>query len=57
MDMLLDMCKKQGYVPQTCELKGEICWGLMQQGQDPCDGCNADRLKCKGRPKKEVKQQ
>ena len=51
-DYLLEAAKHQGYVPQTCLLGGPTVWGLQNQGKDPCEGCNCDRVKCKGRRKK-----
>jgi len=46
------MCVAQGYVPETCKLDGTMVWGLINKGEDPCEGCNCDRTKCNGRPKK-----
>ncbi len=51
-DMLLDMAKNQGYVPKGCYLDGPIVMALTTEGTDPCNGCNLDREKCGGRPKK-----
>lgn len=48
-DMFLDMAKGQGYVPQACLLGGQVVMGLVNEGKDPCDGCNCDRGKCNGR--------
>lgn len=53
-DILLNMCKGQGYVPGTCLLGGQTVWSEEQRGHDPCTGCRCDRLKCKGRPEKQV---
>ena len=47
-DMLLNMAKGQGYVPQTCLLGGQTLMGLVNSGFDPCRGCKCDRDKCKG---------
>lgn len=47
-----DMCVKQGYVPSTCTLDGELVWMLVRKGEDPCAGCNMDRAVCKGRPRR-----
>ena len=49
MDMLKEMCIKQGYVPPTCIMDGQLCYMLVQKQGDPCKGCNADREECKGR--------
>lgn len=50
-DMFRDMCIHQEYVPATCILPGQIAWGLVNKGEDPCTGCNGDRSVCKGRPR------
>lgn len=47
------MCINQGYVPSTCKMDGQLCWLLVNDGKNPCDGCNYNREDCKGRPKKE----
>jgi hypothetical protein len=48
------MMIEQGYVPPTCtlpdEMAGPIIYSEVSAGRSPCDGCNEDRLKCKGRP-------
>lgn len=44
-----EMCVKQGYVPSTCKMDGQMCWLLVKDGKDPCNGCNHDRYECKGR--------
>ena len=49
LDILLGMAKKQGYVPQTCLLGGHVVMGLVNQGDDPCKGCQGPREICKGR--------
>lgn len=49
MDFYKNMCIKQGYVPSTCTMEGQMCFLLVQKQGDPCKGCNADREKCKGR--------
>jgi len=51
-DILLRMCKEQGYVPDTCLLGGQTVWGAGLHGKDPCTGCHCDRLKCLGRPER-----
>jgi len=50
-DMLLNMAKSQGYVPQSCLLGGQIVMGLVNDGKDPCTGCEGPREKCGGRLK------
>lgn len=47
------MCINQGYVPPTCKMDGQLCWLLISDGKNPCDGCNYNREDCKGLPKKE----
>lgn len=42
---------KQGWVPPGCTLEFIHILSLMQDGQDPCEGCNEDRKICKGRSK------
>ena len=51
-DVMLELCKQQGYVPAKCTLSGAIVFGLINKGENPCDGCNEDRNKCDGRVKK-----
>jgi len=41
----------QGYVPKGCLLGGQLVWGLISDGKDPCEGCSCDRNKCGGRLK------
>ena len=50
IDALLDICKKQGYVPKDCQLDGRLVYALMLKSEDPCAGCNLDRKECGGRP-------
>ena len=50
-DIFHDMVVQQGYVPATCTLDGQLVLLLVNKGNDPCAGCNMDRLVCKGRPK------
>ena len=52
-DIQRKMAIGQGYVPSTCLLSGIIIMSEMNRGNDPCSGCNEDRIKCKGRPKSE----
>lgn len=51
-DTMKQLCIQQGYIPATCTLHGMLVWGLINKGEDPCSGCNADRCICKGRDKK-----
>ena len=51
-DMQLGMAKMQGYVPKTCLLGGAVVMDEVNNGRDPCAGCNGPREKCHGRPKK-----
>ncbi len=50
------MMINQGYVPATCtlpeEFAGPLIYDEICRGNSPCDGCNADRLICKGQDKK-----
>ncbi len=50
-DSLLQTCIRQGYVPPTCLLGGQIVWGVQAQGDDPCAGCHGPRERCYGRPR------
>ena len=50
-DMQLDMSKGQGYVPQGCLLGGAVVMGLVNDGADPCKGCEGPRDRCGGRAK------
>jgi hypothetical protein len=54
-DIMFNICVRQGYVPPTCTMPGEMIFRLMQSGEDPCAGCNEDRRKCKGRPRQNKK--
>ncbi len=51
-DIMREMCIQQGYVPSTCQLPGVIIFGLINKGENPCDGCNVDRDECNGKVKK-----
>lgn len=55
-DMFKQMAVQQGYVPATCTLDGQLVILLVNKGEDPCSGCNADRLVCKGRPRSKESQ-
>lgn len=50
-----DMMIQQGYVPPACTLDpkvaGPLIWSEINKGRSPCDGCNADRAVCGGKPK------
>ena len=48
-DVLLEMAKGQGYVPQGCLLGGQLVMALVNSGDDPCKGCRCERSKCQGR--------
>lgn len=48
-DINLKMAKGQGYVPVNCLLNGNVVMGLVNDGKDPCKGCNCNRDKCGGR--------
>ena len=52
VDLWLNMAKGQGYVPKGCLLGGEVVMGLVNQGEDPCAGCECLRERCGGRPKR-----
>lgn len=41
MDML-KICVRQGYVPADCKMDGMLVWLLINEGRNPCDGCNAN---------------
>jgi hypothetical protein len=51
-----DMMIKQGYVPATCtlpvEIAGPLIWDETNKGRRTCWGCNEDRRKCGGDPKR-----
>jgi hypothetical protein len=53
-DIQLAMAKRQGYVPKTCLLGGVVVMAEVFAGRDACAGCAAPRIKCAGRPKREV---
>ena len=48
-DTMLDICVEQGYVPETCQLDGQLVYMLTKENGDACKGCNIDRAVCKGR--------
>ncbi len=41
MDEVKELCIKQGYVPLECKLDGRLVWALVNDGRNPCIGCNA----------------
>lgn len=47
---------QQGYVPATCtlpvEIAGSLIWREINARRNPCWGCNADRLVCRGAPRR-----
>lgn len=42
MNEMLKLCIGQGYVPADCKLDGMLVWVLINEGKNPCDGCNTD---------------
>jgi hypothetical protein len=50
-DMQLRMAKMQGYVPQTCLLGGTVVMDEVNNGRNPCWGCEGPREKCGGKNK------
>lgn len=52
-----DMMIEQGYVPSSCtlpvEIAGPLIYSEVSKGKSPCEGCNANRLVCNGKPKKD----
>lgn len=46
-DKLREVCIKQGYVTGKCMLDGRLILGLIQNGKNPCLGCNMDRSICR----------
>ena len=52
-----NMMIQQGYVPPTCSLDpriaGPLIYSGVSKGKSPCDGCNSDRMVCKGSLKTE----
>ena len=39
---MLNICIGQGYVPLGCKMDGMLVWLLIQDGKNPCEGCNAN---------------
>ncbi len=52
-DGMLRIAIGQGYVPATCLLGGMIAMAEVQDGKNPCHGCNGPREKCNGKPKRD----
>lgn len=50
-DFHLTMAKGQGYVPKGCLLGGLVVMSIVNDGGDPCKGCEGPREICKGRTK------
>lgn len=50
-DVMLKIAIQQKYVPKTCLLGGVVVMDEINKGNDPCTGCNCDRIKCGGRSK------
>lgn len=50
-DIYLKMAIRQGYVPPTCLLGGELVLKEVREARDPCAGCEGPRAKCHGRKK------
>lgn len=48
-DIMLQLVKQQGYVSSNCLLNGNHVMALINEQKDPCEGCQCDREKCKGR--------
>ena len=51
-DMQLGMAKRQGYVPCGCLLGGVVVMSEVEQGRNPCWGCEGPRERCGGKPKR-----
>jgi hypothetical protein len=54
-DFLLGMAKMQGYVPSGCLLGGSVVMHEINDGRNPCWGCEGPRDKCGGKPRQEQK--
>lgn len=52
LDIFKQMCIQQGYVPKDCTMDGQLAWLLVNKGESPCWGCNADRTACNGQSKR-----
>lgn len=50
-DLLLGMAKMQGYVPASCLLGGMVVMAEVNEGRNPCWGCEGPRERCGGKPK------
>lgn len=53
-DAALWMAKHQGYVPKTCLLGGVVVMDEVNNGRNPCWGCEGPRERCHGKPKRAV---
>lgn len=42
IDEMLEICIGQRYVPPGCKMDGMLVWALINEGRNPCDGCNVD---------------
>lgn len=40
----LKICIEQGYVPPECKMDGTLVWLLINEGKNPCVGCNIDYI-------------
>lgn len=50
-DMMRQIAVNQGYVPAACELPGIMIMAMVNDGKDPCVGCDVERGGCGGRPR------
>ena len=48
-DIHLQMAIGQGYVPKGCLLGGMVVMGLINKGDNPCQGCECPRDKCQSK--------
>jgi hypothetical protein len=51
-DLVLRMCVRKGYVPDSCLLGGQQVFALVGVGEDPCFDCDGPREICRGRPRR-----
>jgi len=52
-DLMLELAKMQGYVPDTCLLSGMVVMDEINKGKSPCWECEGPRDKCQGKPKQD----
>ena len=52
-DIQLKMAIHQGYVSKSCLLGGMVVFDEVNNGKNPCEGCNGPRDKCHGKAKAE----